>query len=245
MVVLTDRQKGILMAIVEEFMDTHQEVGSAYLVRTRGLNISPATVRNEMVKLMALGYLDKSHTSSGRIPTDEAIKLYVSEQLDSMLDTIDEVLIKKEITKYRYEKQKFADEILKQLSDYVKSMSFIFWDDTQKYYGMSYLLQYLELRDVDLLDTITKLIDDTTVLRAILNRANNTFSENDVKILIGGDLGLGKVDECAVVFVSTPFWDGQECTIGVFGSKRLNYRKAVPALRLIKDTISMILRGWN
>ncbi|HAM37538.1 TPA: heat-inducible transcriptional repressor HrcA, partial [Patescibacteria group bacterium] len=69
------------MAIIKEFMGDAEEVGSLSLVEKYHLGVSSATIRNEMVKLMQLGLLEQTHSSSGRLPTDQALRLYVSEML--------------------------------------------------------------------------------------------------------------------------------------------------------------------
>src|SRR3990167_1217541 len=73
---LTDRQIQILRAIVEEYSQTAEPVGSERLDRKYGLGVSPATIRNEMVILAEMGYLSQPHTSSGRTPTPKAIRFY-------------------------------------------------------------------------------------------------------------------------------------------------------------------------
>lgn len=79
---LTERQREILIAIIKEFMQEADEVGSLSLVEKYDLGVSSATIRNEMVKLMDLGLLEKSHISSGRLPTDQALRLYVAKILE-------------------------------------------------------------------------------------------------------------------------------------------------------------------
>lgn len=74
---LTERQKQILKAIVDDYVTTAEPVGSKALVEGHNLHISSATVRNEMSELEELGYLDKTHTSSGRIPSDKGYRAYV------------------------------------------------------------------------------------------------------------------------------------------------------------------------
>ena len=63
-------------------LEDSEEVGSLALVEKYDLGISSATIRNEMVKLMRLGLLEKSHISSGRLPTDQALRLYVSKIIE-------------------------------------------------------------------------------------------------------------------------------------------------------------------
>ena len=75
---LTNRQELVLMSIVDNFLDHMTPLSSNYLLETYNLNVSPATIRNEMSKLESLGLLKKPHTSAGRIPTRQAIRYYVS-----------------------------------------------------------------------------------------------------------------------------------------------------------------------
>jgi heat-inducible transcriptional repressor len=76
---VTARQRAILMTIVERYIETGEPVGSGTIATTMGAaaNVSSATVRNEMVLLAEAGLLEQPHTSSGRVPTARAFKLYV------------------------------------------------------------------------------------------------------------------------------------------------------------------------
>ena len=68
---LTDRQLLILKVIVDEFIESAQPVGSRHIAKKNYLSFSPATIRNEMADLEDLGFLEKTHSSSGRIPSDK------------------------------------------------------------------------------------------------------------------------------------------------------------------------------
>ena len=76
---LDDRKKKILQAIVEEYIDKAEPVSSGSLVKA--LNCSSATIRNEMAELEQAGYLDKPHTSAGRIPSQQGYRYYIDELL--------------------------------------------------------------------------------------------------------------------------------------------------------------------
>ena len=78
---LTERQKKVLSAIIEEFVKTNEPVGSKSLTERPELMLdySSATIRNEMAYLEEMGYLMKTHTSSGRVPSEEGYRFYVSE----------------------------------------------------------------------------------------------------------------------------------------------------------------------
>jgi heat-inducible transcriptional repressor len=76
---LSERQKLILGLVIQDYVETAQPVGSLHMVDHYGLDISPATVRNEMAALTESGYLYQPHTSAGRVPTEEAYRFYVGE----------------------------------------------------------------------------------------------------------------------------------------------------------------------
>ena len=75
--VLSDRKKLILRAIVEAHIKLGEPVGSKYLMQEAKIPYSSATIRNEMAELEELGYLDKPHTSAGRIPSELGYRFYV------------------------------------------------------------------------------------------------------------------------------------------------------------------------
>ncbi len=74
---LDERKKRILGSIIKDYVETAEPVGSRAIVRKHGLNISAATVRNEMADLEEMGYLEQPHTSAGRIPSEKGFRYYV------------------------------------------------------------------------------------------------------------------------------------------------------------------------
>ena len=76
---LDDRKAAVLRAVVREYIETAQPVGSTHVARTTELGVSPATVRNEMAALEREGYLTQPHTSAGRVPTDQGYRFFVDQ----------------------------------------------------------------------------------------------------------------------------------------------------------------------
>ncbi|HUU29926.1 MAG TPA: heat-inducible transcriptional repressor HrcA [archaeon] len=74
---LTERESGILEAVISNYIATASPVGSRTLARSLGLGLSPATIRNTMSDLEEKGYLYQPHPSAGRIPTDKAYRIHV------------------------------------------------------------------------------------------------------------------------------------------------------------------------
>lgn len=79
---ISERKKKILAAVIEEYIETAEPVGSKVLAAKAGLGCSSATIRNELAELSAMGYLEQPHTSAGRIPTVHGYRLYVNELMD-------------------------------------------------------------------------------------------------------------------------------------------------------------------
>jgi heat-inducible transcriptional repressor len=79
---LDERRRDVLRSVIQLHIETGEPVGSESLARTLNRSLSPATLRNIMADLEALGYLDHPHTSAGRMPTDEGYRFYV----DSLMD---------------------------------------------------------------------------------------------------------------------------------------------------------------
>lgn len=88
---LNERKKKILQAIVDDYIQTAEPVGSSYLLGSHNLGVSSATVRNEMALLEELGYLDKPHTSAGRIPSYLGYRTYVNELMQEYRLSLQEI----------------------------------------------------------------------------------------------------------------------------------------------------------
>jgi heat-inducible transcriptional repressor len=81
---LTDRQREILLRLVEEYIATGQPVGSKHLVDRAGLSVSSSTVRGDLAELERRGLLTHPHTSAGRVPTETGYRLFVEGLLDRL-----------------------------------------------------------------------------------------------------------------------------------------------------------------
>lgn len=88
---LDARKLQILKAVIDEYVLSAAPVGSRSISRRSGLNLSSATIRNEMADLEELGYLEQPHTSAGRVPSDKAYRLYVDSMMRRSRLTEDEM----------------------------------------------------------------------------------------------------------------------------------------------------------
>jgi len=119
---LSNRQKLILKAIVEEYVKAVEPIGSKFLIDKPYLEFSSATIRFEMAKLEELGFLEKTHISSGRVPSEKGYKYYVEnlftrdDRIEADFPAIDALFSKKELSKEETIKE--ALNLLSDLTNY-------------------------------------------------------------------------------------------------------------------------------
>ena len=95
---LNERKLTILHAIIKTYLETGEPVGSRTISKYTDLNLSSATIRNEMSDLEELGYIVQPHTSAGRIPSDKGYRLYVDmlmEEKEQELNEREEQMLEK------------------------------------------------------------------------------------------------------------------------------------------------------
>ncbi|MHC1716554.1 MAG: hypothetical protein AB9915_01480 [Candidatus Dojkabacteria bacterium] len=239
---ITERQREILMAIIKEFMEEAEEVGSLSLVEKYDIGVSSATIRNEMVKLMSLGLLEKSHISSGRLPTDQALRLYVSSILDGgRLNPLATVEIRQGIFRDRFAKDLVIKSILSTISKETESLVFVILDEDIRFFGLSNILKYEEFRSIDRIETVLNILEDETFLRSLVEK----YSSSGVSLLIGKESGINNMSECAIAFIKVPFWEKNQSYVGVIGSKRMDYSRVIPALNEVKSALQTSTAGWR
>lgn len=230
------------MAIISEYMKTSEEVGSQYLLENYDLGVSSATVRAEMAKLMDQGFLDKSHISSGRLPTDQAIRMYVKEVTASpSLSPADMAVIRQGLFKVRFTPEVLIKEVLSTLTAEAKAASFMVMDDTTRYYGASSLTRYSELKDIEKLQRILDVLEDEHLLKNVFSK----YDGDEVSVLVGEETGIKDMEECSLVFTRFNFLRGQTGHLGVIGARRLNYSRVVPLVSVIRDSVESSLSGWR
>ncbi len=98
---LNQRKMQILKSIVDEYIAGGEPVGSKHLVDKGNISLSPATIRNEMSELEEMGYLDKPHTSAGRIPSNAAYRIYVEQLMENYRLNVEEINLLNELTNFK------------------------------------------------------------------------------------------------------------------------------------------------
>jgi heat-inducible transcriptional repressor len=235
MIDLTARQVQILRAIIEEYIATAQPVGSDTVDKKFNIGVSPATIRNEMVYLTKQGYLQKAHSSSGRVPTPLAMKLYVNELMkEKELSVADEVSAKEKMWQAKEDMPDFLHEATRVLADRTRSLGIALTSEKDVYHaGYANLLNMPEFYDIKVMRNVLSLIEEIGLLEEIFDYG---ASENQIKIVYGAELGNRDLEPIGIIFMRI---EGPEinCNLGVIGSNRFDYQYVVPMMRYVRGLI--------
>ena len=240
---LTARQVDILKSLIEEYIDTAEAVGSETLEKKHNLSASPATIRNEMVRLTDLGYLKKPHVSAGRVPTAEGMKFYVTQLMkEKELSVAEEVSLKEKVWDLREQEREFLKEVTRTLADRTKALAVATTNDGDLFCaGYANILDMPEFFDIDLTKNLLAAIDEAEFFQNLfLGQAD----DEDIHILLGEELGPKLNGPFGFVYTKYHTAMNLKGEIGVLGPSRLNYNYVVPTVRYFGDLIAEIAKGW-
>jgi len=241
---LTERQIQILKTLIEEYIETAEPVGSETLEKKHNLSASPATIRNEMVRLSELGYLKKPHTSAGRVPTPLGMKFYVKQLMkEKELSVTEEVALKEKVWDYREREPQCLKEITRCLAGKTGALAIATTSQGQVYSsGYANILDMPEFYDINVTKILLSALDEFEYLRSVF--ANASPQEEDIHVLLGEELGPKLSGPYGFVFTHYQTPMNMEGEIGVLGPTRLNYTAVIPVVRYFGDLIEEIAKGW-
>ena len=240
---ISDRQQKLLRAIINEFIDTAEAVGSTNLQQKYGFSLSSATIRNEMAELVFNGYLYKKHSSAGRIPTTKGWKFFVDGIGDEislpLIDTNQKTSVISALSKFKGEKSKLIRQGLNFLSMISENCTVALIENEIYYSGLSNLPNIPEMQEGDMLKRILLILEDYYTLSDIFNK---NISESEINILIGEeDTGNEIFKDYSVIYSELRFAKSKGF-IAVIGPNRIKYDKVVSSIKFISDTIKYIVK---
>lgn len=240
---MTTRQAKLLHAIIDDFINNATAVGSLTLAHKHNLGVSPATIRNEMADLVEQGYLEKLHSSSGRIPTNMAYRFFINEILRE-LDNIETQLtanIYEELFQNRFDFDNLIYQALNHLSGQAKSTSLVLLDNRIYYSGLSYLVNNHSFLANSDLELILDILENKQMLHSIFSRAK---SPNRVKIIIGEDSGISGLENCAFIFSAINLHGDKKGYLAVCGPTSINYPAVIPLVDFFSYSLNQVISGW-
>lgn len=162
---LDDRKMKILQAVIKNYLETGEPVGSRTISKYTDLNLSSATIRNEMADLEEMGYIVQPHTSAGRIPSDKGYRLYV----DTMMQQMDTAMQEKtreveELKDLLLEKEEKMDQLLKSVAKTLAvNTNYASMISSPSYSGSR--LKFIQLSRVDANQLIAVIVLEGNILK--------------------------------------------------------------------------------
>ena len=243
MVELTTRQKELLRAITEEYIESAEPIGSDLIVKKYSLGVSPATIRNEMVQLTETGFLKQPHTSAGRVPTSLGLKFYINELMrEADIPVKDEVSVKEALWDQRFHIHRLLKEAAKELATRTKSLAVTASEEGDVYYaGAHNILDMPEFYDIDLTKAILMMLDRTEMLDELFSKA---VGDEPIHILIGDELGADYLEYCGLVY--SPFGAGKKNAgvVGIIGPSRMPYDRVIPTVKYFGSLLDELSVNW-
>ncbi|QQG52547.1 MAG: hypothetical protein HY931_04500 [Candidatus Falkowbacteria bacterium] len=225
---ISERKQFILETIIKEYVKTAQPVSSGVLVDKYKLDISPATVRNEMMELEEEGYIYQPHTSAGRVPTEIAYEL--------LLETIKDVKKKRSLKEADeknleniFNKEGVAlRQTAKAISELASGAVFWAFNKNDLYYtGLSNLFSQPEFKQVDAVCDVSGIIDR---MEEIIDDIFEELPEGS-QTLIGSKNPFGNFLSAVLVKYRH---EGAHGLFGILGPMRMDYGHNLALAEFIK-----------
>lgn len=239
---ITDRQIQILKTIIEEYMETAEPVGSQKLEKKYELGVSPATIRNEMIKLTDAGYLKQPHASAGRVPTPQAFKLYVGQLMEEKkLSVADEVAAKEKIWDARFDFNRLMHEAIRALAERTQALALALTDEGNLYHsGYANILGMPEFFDIDITRTILSMIDEVDRVQSLFAKS---FDEGPIHLLLGEELGYDYLEPCSMLFTHFEAGPKHSGSLGIIGPSRVDYSVVIPTIKYFGGLVEELARN--
>ena len=225
---MNGRKLIILNTIIKEHIKTGAPVGSGVLVDKYRLDISPATVRNEMAELEKENFIIQPHTSAGRVPTEKAYNLYLSSLKEKQLAEKEAEVLKRAL---RGNDEASFKQTAKEMAKI--SGQAIFWafhKNNLYYTGISNLFSQPEFSEPNLIYNISAIIDRMDEI------IDDIFSEvKETEVLLGSANPFG--DSCSTIF-SKYRRSGKTGLFGILGPMRMDYEKNLALVKYVAQRIT-------
>jgi len=239
---LSARQTQILKALIDEYIESAEPVGSESLEKKYNLGVSPATIRNEMATLTKMQYLRQPHTSAGRVPTPKAMKFYIDQLMEEkQMSLAEEVKVKEEVSNKRRDLDRLLDEVTHELSEITHSLSVAALDDEDRVWhaGYTHIFSCPEFSDLQAVVSLFSLLEEIRQLHELF--FERMTGASPVEVIFGEELGWPGFHPVGVVGTRFEIY-GKQGALGVIGPSRLPYARVIPVVRYFRDVIQEVAR---
>lgn len=233
---LSDRQRQLLKAIIELYVKTGEPVASELIEKAYSLGVSPATIRNEMVRLTDLGFIKQPHVSAGRVPTSMGFRLYISELMkEKELPVVDEVTLRQQLLDKRQEYNHMVQTATRVLAKKCGMLAVSINGEDVYYTGAANILDLPEFYDIDVTRFVLSMFDELSILERLINMAQGP---EPVHVIFGEETGFEHLFPTSFAFADFDNGLRERGVIGVIGPSRLNFPLVIPYLKYVSGILS-------
>lgn len=237
----SDRKKDILEAIITDFVETAEPVGSFTITRHYLKDVSSATVRNEMHELEQSGFITHPHTSSGRIPTDLGYRYYVDNIMETKTISGKEItLIKSGVKKIGRGVSEIIQGTLKAVSSLFNCISIFstFSGNKRSVSGLSNVLKQPEFQTIDTARHIIETFEQEELISRILEEYSKT---DPFTIRIGHENKFREIKDLSVIVTTHNIKGIDPGAIAIIGPTRMDYKRVATALKYISEELDTLI----
>jgi len=239
---LDERKKRILEAVVRDYLHTAEPVGSRTVWRAYMPDLSPATIRNEMADLEAMGFITQPHTSAGRIPTDLGYRFYVDHLMKTRQLTVKEdEIISEGLKQVRRDVEDALHQTLKILSHLMEYASVVATlNDKARVYssGFSHMLKQPEFSDMNFTRRLMETLEEEDLM---VEMVREYTTEQGITIRIGHENKFKEVKDCSVVMSSYEIKNVASGGLGVIGPTRMSYARTASILESLSRKLESLM----
>ena len=254
---LSNRQRNLLFAVIKEYCETGEGVGSKEIKDKYAFNFSSATIRNEFSRLRDTGFLYQPFTNSSSHPTEKAFKLFINQLIAGLQVTnVQQQQLKKHILDLENKQLNLSKEITRLLATSVGGVGFTVDKNRETVTGIGNLLESPadgSVGDIlDFLDNLDKykkpLLESSKLLEHQIDSYDSSFSDKlktkekkeiqKLKTIFGLENPIFPLGKGYAMVATEVFVDGQKSVVGIIAPTRLVARKK--SLELI-DNLSKVL----
>ena len=237
---LSQRQEKLLNILISQYINNAEPVSSKALVKSGPFSLSSATLRHEMSNLEKAGYLTHLHTSSGRVPTTKAYRLYVDNVMAAPGIYVPEAT-KQKIHKAITDASDDPEELNKVVANVVAALSdnmvFTNIQDTDYFYktGLSSLFELPEFKEFDKIFGVASVFEHFEKIFNDMEREFFGIPTGDVVVYVGGENPIKKIKDETVIMARYPLSAGKTGSMTVIGPARMDYEKNIGLMRCVVE----------
>ena len=234
---MNSRQEKILATVIEEYTQTAVPVGSQILVSKYGFNVSPATIRNDMMSLEEEGYLYQPHISAGRIPTDKGYRYFVEEMMgDKELSRDEQQKMQREFLKIKAQNTRLTKTTAKLLSHVSGNFAISGLIDNDEFadFGIRELMEAPEFQE---LDEMCRLVEVLDYMDEKFDKLAQDLGDDETRIFIGKENPIREISNCSMIVSPYRLKTGEKGILALIGPKRMKYAKNKSMIEYMKKLL--------